>query len=61
MHSASQSPGDQTLAAVARVMDAATGSAGLLEAAVNHHREGGGGAWRVRLALECCCRPRHPA
>lgn len=53
MHPASQSFGDQTLAAVARVMDAATSSESLLETAMNHHRESGGGAWRARLALEC--------
>lgn len=52
VHPASQSSGDQTLAAVARVMDAATSSEGLLETAVNYHRESGGVAWRVRLALE---------
>ena len=52
VHPASQSFGDQTLAAVARVMDAAASSEGLLETAVNYHRESGGGAWRARLALE---------
>ena len=52
MHPVPQSSGDQALAAVARVMEAATSSEGLLETAVNYHRESGGGAWRVRLALE---------
>ena len=33
-------------------MDAVTSSEGLLGTAVNHHRESGGGAWRVRLALQ---------
>jgi len=50
---ASQAFGDQALAAVVHVMDAATGSEGLLETAVKYHRPSGGGAWRVRLALEC--------